>query len=48
MGVIGIDHAWAYKTAGLMRIGWTPAIFKKLLILEAAAMKRLNQPETGK
>lgn len=48
MGVIGIDHAWAYKMAGLMRIGWTPAIFKKLMVLEAAAVKRLNRPEGDK
>lgn len=48
MGVIGIDHQWVYKMAGIMRIDYTPALFKKITILEAAAVKRINQPESGK
>ena len=48
MGVIGIDHAWVHKMAGIMRIDYTPALFKKITILEAATVKRLNRPESGK
>lgn len=48
MGVIGLDHAWVHKMAGILRIDYTPALFKKMAVLENAAMQKLNKPEAGK
>lgn len=42
MGVIGLDYGLTMKIAALMRIPWTPALFKKIRILEEATLKRMR------
>jgi hypothetical protein len=46
-GILGLDYGCLMKMAGLLRIGLTPALLKKIQALEASTLKS-SRPKVDK